>query len=313
MAEEQDKSRREQPESRRGSGQESWERVLAATPGESWTWTRPLEWDEPSLLSAELSVQGSQEAAGPLEGGAETGPGVAAEPGPRDPDGLGGEEGAGAPPARPEGGEMAEAGQEAAGGREGPAPQLGSGSGEDPAEPESEATELGGREGGSPWELYWEGARQRYRERVARHQSSSAREEGEWWPPVEKKAQLPEIAGLEEPLAASLLDTQPLRERRRETLASDSVEGLLRRPKIRFSIQSSKAGRLPSDSSFSFINELAKMGDPEVLEMVAEEGRSRPRGAGGGLGSRGDIRPVACPVQDGRGLQRPCPGWVGAP
>lgn len=275
MAEEKDKGRREQPAGRSGSEQEGWERVLSATPGKSWSWTRPLGGDEPSPSSAELSTQGSQEAAGPGAGGAETDPGEAAGRTPSGSDGLGGEEGAGAPPARPGGGEMAEAG-----------------SGEDSGEPENEATEPGGRAAGSFWEQYWEGARQRYRKRAARHKSGSARE-GEWRHPLEKKAKLSEIVGPEESLAGSLWDSQTLRERKKETVAAESPEQLFRRPKFKFSIQSSKAGHLPSDTSFSIINELAKMGDPEVLEMVEEEGRSRPRGAGGGSGSRGTLQPGA--------------------
>ncbi|XP_070284254.1 anoctamin-5 [Myotis yumanensis] len=170
----------------------------------------------------------------------------------------------------------AAAGLEAAGGREGPAPQQGSGSGEDPGEPESKAAELDDREDGSLWEQYWEGTRERYRKRAARHKSGSVRE-GEWWYPVEKKAKFPEIAGPEESPTGSLWDSQSLRERKREAPAGESAEQLFRRPKLRFSIQSSKAGRLPSNTSFSIINELAKMGDPEVLEVVKEEGRRLTR------------------------------------
>lgn len=299
MAEERGQRRREQPVGRRGTEEEEEEGGEAAAPEsrESWTWTRPVGWDEQSLLRAELGGRGSREAvgpdggrgaAGPREGGEATGPGEAAEPGPRDSDGPGGEEGAGARPARPGGGEMAApeggaaAGLEVAGGREGPGRLRQSRSGEDRGRLESEAAELGDQEDLTFREKYWEGAEGRYRERVEKHKHDSLPED-EWRHPLEKKAKRQEIAGpVESPGGSLTLWDSPTP--RRKDLTGDSAEQLFRRPKLKFSIHSSKAGRPPSDTSFSIINELAKMGDPEVLEMVKEEGRNGPRGRGRRVG-----------------------------
>lgn len=131
------------------------------------------------------------------------------------------------------------------------------------------------------WEAYLERQQTRYRERSVKRKVKGAGPESSddrWgFPPVRKAGQpgIYKTADSEE-------DTGDSSPERSEILKEPRLQ--LRRPKICFNLgpelsprwsQWSAASNRPRGS---VINELAKMGDPDLLEMVEHEGRTPPRG-----------------------------------
>ncbi|XP_045681469.1 anoctamin-5 isoform X2 [Phyllostomus hastatus] len=274
---------------RRGSEEDCWERRETATPEnpESWTWANTVEWDEQRLLRRELMGQeavgpeGGRGAAGTDAGGEETSPEEAAVTESWRSDCPSREEWADPLLVRPRGGEMEAPGGggmaslEVEGRREGRGKRDGAGgseegqpeseSGEAPEKSEGEERKPGDRQLGWILEKYWEGSQERRRERVAKRPAEGTGQV-QWQYPLEKKP-----SWLEIPEAAEKQERKILREKRESTASSERV---VRRPTIKFNL-SPRAERRSQGSvaSFSVINELAKMGDPNVLEMVQEEER----------------------------------------
>lgn len=145
---------------------------------------------------------------------------------------------------------------------------------EAPGKPEGEEREPGEQPFGWISESYGEGSQERRHERVAKRPSEgSGRVQRK--NPLEKKPNWLEIRG-----TAERQKLEILREETEEATASS--EHVVRRPTITFNLsQNPKRRSQSSVPSFSVINELAKMGDPDVLEMVQEEGRSRRSSAAG--------------------------------
>lgn len=294
---EEDPAGRRRPEEEEGS--ERWEE--AAEEGQqSWVWANRVEGDQRDLLMG-LSGQESCEAAEPPEVPETTDPEEAKEPRPV---GLGGgsrEGRAGWEPSEARGGERAAPGGGATAGREGES--CGEGRGESDSveaegqsrvavsisSPREELWSLGVPGPRKLRERYWEGTQERYREREVKRRAKGAK-------PFRSKYQLEKKPNwLKNP---TLVGTEP-----REVLKVKTAENLgnwvsgqqSQRATVRFSLY--PRPHLQSQwsicrHSVSVINELAKMGDPDVLEMVQEEGRSRRtqwRGDGGGAGwARGD-------------------------
>lgn len=256
---------------RRGSEEEGSETGEAAAAGyqESGTGADPGEWDQRGLLTMEPTGQESRGAASPEwgrektgseEGGEGTGPQEAAEPGPS---GSGG----------PGGGEMAAPEVERR--REGRGEARESGSGK-------EAERPGGRPPRTFRERYWEGSRARYRERTERKWTPGTK----WKYRLERKPQ-----GLRKPSAVDNGERDVLPEETKETLVGWVPDQEPRQPTIRFTLcprsRRQSQWSSPCRPSGSVINELAKMGDPDVLEMVQEKGGSRRKGAGADRAPRG--------------------------
>ncbi|KAM5318967.1 anoctamin-5 isoform 3-T4 [Glossophaga mutica] len=234
-----------------------------------------------------VGPEGGRRAAGTEEGGEETSPEQSAVAEPWSSDHQSREEWAGPLPVRPGGGEMAapEGGataslevrgregwgkRDGADGREGG--QLESESGEAPGNPEGEAKKPGDRRPGWFSERYWEGSQERHRERAAKRQPEGTGRV-KWQCPLEKKPSWVEIPG-----TAERQQHEILREEGKE--ATSSSEHLVHRPTITISLCPRTDRRSQcSVASFSVINELAKMGDPNVLEMVQEEERRTNREA----------------------------------
>ncbi|XP_070347456.1 anoctamin-5 isoform X2 [Equus asinus] len=246
---------------RRGSEEEGSETGEAAAAGyqESGTGADPGEWDQRGLLTMEPTGQESRGAAGPErgrektgseEGGEGTSPQEAAEPGPS---GSGG----------PGGGEMAAPEVERR--REGRGEARESGSGK-------EAEKPGGRPPRTFRERYWEGSRARYRERTERKWTPGTK----WKYRLERKPQ-----GLRKPSAVDNGERDVLPEETKETLVGWVPDQEPRQPTIRFTLcprsRRQSQWSSPCRPSGSVINELAKMGDPDVLEMVQEKGRRTSR------------------------------------
>ncbi|XP_070129539.1 anoctamin-5 isoform X2 [Equus przewalskii] len=246
---------------RRGSEEEGSETGEAAAAGyqESGTGADPGEWDQRGLLTMEPTGQESRGAASPEwgrektgseEGGEGTGPQEAAEPGPS---GSGG----------PGGGEMAAPEVERR--REGRGEARESGSGK-------EAERPGGRPPRTFRERYWEGSRARYRERTERKWTPGTK----WKYRLERKPQ-----GLRKPSAVDNGERDVLPEETKETLVGWVPDQEPRQPTIRFTLcprsRRQSQWSSPCRPSGSVINELAKMGDPDVLEMVQEKGRRTSR------------------------------------
>ncbi|KAF6102021.1 anoctamin 5 [Phyllostomus discolor] len=272
---------------RRGSEEDGWERRETATPEnpESWTWANTVEWDEQRLLRRELMGQeavgpeGGRGAAGTDEGGEETSPEEVAVAESWKSDSCSPEEWADPllvrlrdeEVAAPGGGGMASL--EVGGRREGRGKRDGAGgseegqqesqSGEAPGKPEGEERKPGDPQLDWILEKYWEGSQERRRERVAKR---PAEDTGQvpWQYPLEKKPNWLEIP--------EATERKILREKRKESPAPS--QRVVRRSTIKFSISPRIDRRSQgSAASFSVINELAKMGDPNVLEMVQEEER----------------------------------------
>eukprot|EP00069_Balaena_mysticetus_P017979 bmy_11042T0 len=120
----------------------------------------------------------------------------------------------------------------------------------------------GDQQAGTFRETYWERSQERYRERAVKPRVKG---QVEWKYPLEKKPSWLKPPTLVEPEENEVYKEDLL------------IPAQVRRPTIRFSLQA--RSRLQSQGSAvccpssSVINELAKMGDPDVLEMVQEEER----------------------------------------
>ncbi|MBZ3881180.1 hypothetical protein SUZIE_161665 [Sciurus carolinensis] len=273
-----------------GSEEGSERRAIVAESQESGTRVARGE-DERSLLRMEQEdpegwrLEG-QEAGGRQEGREAAGPGQGPqveEPRPQLAGWRGGEqEGAGARPERQEPWEMAVPEGGAPAGPEVGLQRMGRGKSD-----RVQRRRLASRSGKDPkrqgrprdwyWEAYLERAQKRYRERSVKRrvkgEESESPDEAEWTFPLERKAKLHSI-----PRAEEKGDSDG------ETSGIFKVpKQQSRRPKIRFSLapklsrrwsQWSATGTRPRSS---VINELAKMGDPDLLEMVEQEAHG-PRG-----------------------------------
>lgn len=316
--------------------------------------------DQQGLLRMELTGQETQGAADPEVGGEaagsregreaarpqqrweEVGLEEAVELGPSDSYSQRWEEGPGTQPALPRGREVAAPGGGATAGpkisrrREGWGERdegagkgklLQSGSGKDPGKLEDEAREPGDQQPSTSRGTCWERSQERY---------------GEW----KEKPGAQGTEQVQHPLTKpgrqktpALVETQEnesFTEKRRDTSVDRESAPQVCRPTIRLSIRSRAARQSlwsVSCTSPSLFNQLAKMGDPDVLEMVQQEGRSRSGARGGSDSARGpchrrrrdpgrrwrpcglelgDVRRVASPAR-GRACKtsRPCPAWVG--
>ncbi|XP_063640007.1 anoctamin-5 isoform X16 [Pan troglodytes] len=250
----------------------------------------------------EQAGQQGRGAAGPEEGREAACPEEvreAAEQGPGD--GLSGEEGASVEPAGPGGGEMAvsEGGAPAGlavwrrGKRRGDRDAAkGKGklpegrSGKDPGEHREEwrlRDQLPSRHRDRCLEKYWESAQERYRVRVGKRRAKRAKQvvgdRVEWKYPPERKAGWlwrPETVESEEEEKEEGKEEEE-EACRRKSSPLEVQQHQLRRPTVRFStcLRSPRLSQLRLScclSGTSAINELAKMGDPDLLEVLAEEG-----------------------------------------
>lgn len=225
----------------------------------------------------DLTGQESQGGPGHPAGRDEAGPEEAPEPGPRDSGRPSGAEGGGTPPGGAAGGGPA-AGP-AAGRREGrgetdgaagKAKPRGSERGKEVGEPEDQASQPGGQRPVTSRAKSWERSRGRLPER----------ELGEGKDPLEEKP-----GGRKTARPVETQENERFGEK--EASAGRDAEQQVRRATIRFSVCPRSSAQPPWSRlgcpSPSVYNQLAKMGDPDVLEMVQQEGGSRRRGARGGL------------------------------
>lgn len=297
MEEDSDNWPREQLAGQQGSEEEGNERGEAAAGEnqESWTWSVPAEWDQQGPSRTEpAGSEAGRVAAGAPEGREETGSEEAAEQTRRDSGSSSREEGSGGPG----GGETAAAGGGAMAGLEvggrrerqrkadraakkGKARK--SKAAKDPGTVAEAAREPADPQSGSLLGERGEGPRERPRKRATKPAAAGA-EQVERARPREKPSGL-KILNLVETRAS-----ETLRGARKISSGGYELKQQVPLPKVRFSICPRPACQsLWSETgcaSPSVINELAKMGDPNVLEMVRQEGRSRRRGAGGGSGFR---------------------------
>lgn len=278
-------------------GSERWEEA-AGEGQQSWVWANRVEGDQRDLLMG-LSGQESQEAAGSSGVPEATDPEEAKEPRPM---GSGGGSREGRPgwePSERRGGERAAPGGGAAAVREGGSG--GEGRGERDwveaegqsreavsiSSPEEELWSLGVPGPRKLRERYWEGTQERCREREVKRRAKVAK-------PFESKYQLEKKPNwLKNPTLVGTEQREVLKVKTEENLANWVSGQQSQRATIRFNVY--PRPHLQSQwpicrHSVSVINELAKMGDPDVLEMVQEEGRSRrtPWRGGGPGWARGD-------------------------
>uniref|UniRef100_A0A673UF00 Anoctamin n=1 Tax=Suricata suricatta TaxID=37032 RepID=A0A673UF00_SURSU len=208
---------------------------------------------------------------------------AAAEPDPRD-SGGGRREGlAGWEPAGPGGGERASpnggvgAGLEGGSGAEGrgekdPSPKKGlARESERQSEAGDEAGNLGAPEPLTLRETYWEGSQERYRQREVKLRAKGTKK-------VENKYRLEKKPNLlKDPKQVETKENAVLKGETRKPCFFCVSEQQRRRPTIRFRLFPKPCRQSQWSSlchtSVSVINELAKMGDPDVLEMVQEEER----------------------------------------
>lgn len=228
----------------------------------------------------EATGQDSQGAPGHQEGGEEAGLEEAPTPGPGDSDRQSGEEGGGTPPGGAAGGGAAagpEAGSpgEGRGQTDGAADRgkpPGSESGQEAGKPEDGASGPGDQQPATSGAESWERSQGRLPER-------EGTELGEGQDPLEEKPGLQKTA---RPVRTQ--ESEFFREK--EPAAGRDAEPQVRRPTIRFSIGPRPVPQPPwsglGRTSPSVYNQLAKMGDPDVLEMMQQEGASRRSGARGG-------------------------------
>lgn len=284
---------------------------------EPGTRANPVGWDQQGLLRRELPGRGARGTAGP-EAGQE-----AAEPGPSESEG-GSEEGrAGLEPGEPGGGETEAPVEDLGRSRErrGESAQADSKEERPGSQRRQGSWEPGDQQAGTFRETYRERSQERYRERAVKPRVKG---QVDWRYRLEKKPSWLKPPTLVEPEENEVYKEDLL------------IPAQVRRPVVRFSLQA--RSRLQSRRSAvcypssSIINELTKMGDPNVLEMVQEEGRSRRGGWGGGSGSvsgprpsrrgdpggrwrpcgpdPGDVRVAACPARD-RDCRRTLPARAG--
>ncbi|KAF6332443.1 anoctamin 5 [Rhinolophus ferrumequinum] len=228
--------------------------------------------------------QESQGAAGPQEGREETRLEEAPEPEPKYSDRQSREDGAGTQPVGPGGRDTAAAEGEApagpavAGRREGRGKWDGadgkgkpreSESGKDLGKPEDAARKPGDQQPGTSREY----SRERFQERA----EGTEQVEGKY--PLEEKPDWRKIPTQE----TKETNENKIFRGKKETSAGRETEQLFRRPTIRFSIRPRPSSQsLWSDHwhpSPSLFNQLATMGDPDVLEMVQQEERRSSRDA----------------------------------
>lgn len=144
---------------------------------------------------------------------------------------------------------------------------------------ESKSRKDSGKEGwrrDSYWEAYTERAERRYRERSVKRKVKDAESPDDKWTfPLERKAKVPTIQKASEESEEESEDSGP-----EKPELPKQARLPLPRPRICFSFaprlsrrwsQWSATDTRPRDS---VINELAKMGDPDLLEMVEQEGRT---------------------------------------
>nr|XP_051680923.1 anoctamin-5 isoform X2 [Oryctolagus cuniculus] len=283
-------SEEEEEEGSEGRGAE------APVSTESWPRVDLEEWEWRSLLRTEVAGQGSREAAGPAgaapEERREAGLGVApeaAEPESASSDGPSGEEAAGVEPGSPRGGEMAaqEDWRRAEGRREsegalGKGPQREVSSGKSPDR--RSQGEKQGKLRDRYWEAYWERGRERYRQKKSKRRPKGAGQvqggKVEWKYQLERKSNWLQSTGFVESVEED--KSSPCRESP-DIFKVRVSDAQFRQPAIRFSIRPTPSRRLSQRpvgsclSGLSVMNELAKMGDPNLLEMVQEEGRAVTR------------------------------------
>lgn len=293
---------------------------------------RPSGIDQQGPLRMEPTGQESQGAAGPQEERYETRLEEVPEPEPKYSDNQSGDNGAGTQPVGPGGREAAAdeggapAGPAVAERREGrgkwdrtdgkrkPRERE---SGKGLGKPEDEARKPGDQQPGTSREYSWE--------RFQKRAEGTEQVEGKY--PLEEKPDWQRIPRQEETKENEIF-------REKETSAGREAEQLVHRPTVRFSIcRRSVPQSLWSDlwsHSPSLFNQLAKMGDPDVLEMVQHEGRRPRSGARGGsdtargapnagIGTLAALRPGArgrshrvARLERGRDCtaNRSCQAWV---
>ncbi|KAL4697143.1 hypothetical protein H8959_002841, partial [Pygathrix nigripes] len=175
-----------------------------------------------------------------------------------------------------------EEGREAAGPEEGKGKLPEGGSGKDPGERREEwrlRDRLPGRHRDRCLEKYWESAQERYWVRVgkrgAKHTKQVVGDRVEWKYPLEKAGWLrrPETVESEEEEE----EEEKKEACRRKSSPLEIQQQRLRVPTVRFSTwsRSPRPSQLHVSCCLSgtgVINELAKMGDPNLLEVLTEEG-----------------------------------------
>ncbi|XP_069923870.1 uncharacterized protein [Oryctolagus cuniculus] len=265
--------------------------------------------DPASRVSEEEEEEGSEELRWPVRGAGGGGsrggrPGGATGGGPRggsggggpesaSSDGPSGEEAAGVEPGSPRGGETAvrEGGAPAAqedwrraeGRREregalGKGPQREVSSGKSPGR-RSQGEKQGKLRDGY-WEAYWERGRERYRQKKSKRRPKGAGQvqggKVEWKYQLETKSNWLQSTGFVESVEED--KSSPCRESP-DIFKVRVSDAQFRQPAIRFSTCATPSRRLSQRpvgsclSGLSVMNELAKMGDPNLLGMVQEEGR----------------------------------------
>nr|XP_054368333.1 uncharacterized protein LOC129046392 [Mirounga angustirostris] len=142
---------------------------------------------------------------------------------------------------------------------------------EEAEEPREELRSRGVPEPGKLRERYWEGTQERYREREVKRRAKGTKQ-------VENKHRLEKKPSwLKDPRLVETEEKEVLRVKTDENLANWVSSGQQsQRPTIRVNVY--PRPHLQSQwsichHSVGVINELAKMGDPNVLEMVQEEER----------------------------------------
>ncbi|XP_059875670.1 anoctamin-5 [Delphinus delphis] len=227
------------------------------------TRANPVGWDQQGLLRRELPGREARGTAGPKAGQ------EAAEPGPSESEG-GSEEGrAGLEPGGPGGGETEAQVEDLGRSRErrGESAQADSKEERPGSQRRQGSWEPGDQQTGTFRETYRERSQERYRERAVKPRVKG---QVDWRYRLEKKPSWLKPPTLVEPEENEVYKEDLL------------IPAQVRRPVVRFSPQA--RSRLQSRRSAvcypssSVINELMKMGDPNVLEMVQEEERRASRG-----------------------------------
>ncbi|XP_030618524.1 anoctamin-5 isoform X4 [Delphinapterus leucas] len=229
---------------------------------EPGTRANPVGWDQQGLLRRELPGRGARGTAGPKAGQ------EAAEPGPSESEGRSEEGRAGLEPGGPGGGEIEAPVEDLGRSRERRGESaLADSKEERPGSQRRQGSwKPGDQQAGTLRETYWERSQERYRERAVKPRVKG---QVDWRYRLEKKPSWLKPPTLVEPEE---------NEGYKEDLL---IPAQVRRPVVKFSLQA--RSRLQSQRSAvccpssSVINELTKMGDPNVLEMVQEEERRASR------------------------------------
>lgn len=287
---------------RRLAPEDSSERGEAAARENQEPGTRanPVGWDQQGLLRRELPGRGARGTAGPKAGQ------EAAEPGPSESEGRSEEGWAGLEPGGPGGGEIEAPVEDLGRSRERRGESaLADSKEERPGSQRRQGSwKPGDQQAGTSRETYWE-----------RAVEPRVKGQVDWRYRLEKKP-----SWLKPP---TLVESEENEGYKEDLL----IPAQVRRPVVRCSLQG--RSRFQWQRSNSVINELTKMGDPNVLEMVQEEGRSRRGGGSGSVsgprqsrrgdpGGRwrpcgpdpGDVRVAACSARD-RDCRRTLPARAG--